>query len=784
MSLVGRDGVSNRSVRLLRGAGRLVVESIEPRTLLAATPRGTMPTGYIPVNYEVGPILADASNRVFVIDKTHNSLHVFDTNLAAEIGTIPLIGTDPRALSIAPDGIALAVAFRESKSIQVIDARSLSTDHTFAIPYEPTSIAIGTGNKVYVSTAVQYDGTGGIVAFDLTTGAAGRSLPGYFDNDIQTDATGQRLYASSDLASQVREFDVHKPSLLSIANSRAFDMDVENYTGFVADRTANRVFGTGGGLYGIQRIDMNVNRYTNTLFDEASHNNGVASAEGNADFFVRSDDEIYQMSKDKGVKRYRYVTRDYPVSYHAMAATPNGRLMYVSSIDNGYGLGIIGAASLRLESGTATISGSVFLDIDLDGIHDAGETEIPSLSAYLDLDHDGMLDLKRNGDAIDEPYQYVDGTYGLDGSFQVLPPGPGKYTLRFEAPQFGSYNDAIVTTPASMEFTVQAGQQITGLDLGVTYEGSVELNFYQDANGDGARNVGEADGGTPDIYLDLNGNAKHDDGEPVQRWSSDPDFDIYDPDLYRDGPPYFYARPGSYDVRTLDSSRAATTRPATRVTIVANQSSFAAIGVGTAHHFSGKLFHDLDADGTRDTNETGYGGVAVWLDLDGDGRRESNEPAAKTKLNGAYDILSIGAVNNAPIRYANAFGRLISTAHRKRVTLAGSVTSVRADAGVYLPPMIVVDAFIDADRDGNRDTSEAARAGVPVFLDLDFDNKQDKNEPSAITDSAGRAVFANLSPGQYLLRSRLSAAQTTTTPSAALLTVKIDTAATMLIGLR
>ena len=56
---------------------------------------------------------------------------------------------------------------------------------------------------------------------------------------------------------------------------------------------------------------------------------------------------------------------------------------------------------------------------------------------------------------------------------------------------------------------------------------------------------------------------------------------------------------------------------------------------------SGRLFHDANANGTRDGGEGGLAGWTVFLDTDRDGAPDAGEPAASTTADGAYAFPSL-----------------------------------------------------------------------------------------------------------------------------------------------
>ena len=62
---------------------------------------------------------------------------------------------------------------------------------------------------------------------------------------------------------------------------------------------------------------------------------------------------------------------------------------------------------------------------------------------------------------------------------------------------------------------------------------------------------------------------------------------------------------------------------------------------GSGCKAEGTKFHDLDADGKRDSGEPGLAGWRIWADYDDDGVRDSGEPYDDTDSSGRYTITGI-----------------------------------------------------------------------------------------------------------------------------------------------
>ena len=74
---------------------------------------------------------------------------------------------------------------------------------------------------------------------------------------------------------------------------------------------------------------------------------------------------------------------------------------------------------------------------------------------------------------------------------------------------------------------------------------------------------------------------------------------------------------------------------------------------GSGCKAEGTKFHDLDADGKRDSGEPGLAGFRIWADYDNDGVRDSGEPYDDTDASGRYSITGIKPTSSTGARTTN-----------------------------------------------------------------------------------------------------------------------------------
>lgn len=102
----------------------------------------------------------------------------------------------------------------------------------------------------------------------------------------------------------------------------------------------------------------------------------------------------------------------------------------------------------------ASVSGSVFSDVNSNGIQDSGEVGVGNRTVYADINNNGVLD------AAD-----VSTTTDLAGNFTIGGLPIGTYTIRIQVPP-GSQQTA--PGPGSYQFVLGAGQAASGAVFGLT----------------------------------------------------------------------------------------------------------------------------------------------------------------------------------------------------------------------------------------------------------------------------------------------------------------------------
>ncbi len=182
-----------------------------------------------------------------------------------------------------------------------------------------------------------------------------------------------------------------------------------------------------------------------------------------------------------------------------------------NQVREGLNFGTIGTVTPPPPTGGATLSGTVFLDADRDGVFDTGESGVAGRTIYLDLNNN----VQRDGN---EPQT----TTNSAGQYTFTGLSAGTYKIRQILP-----SGFIQTTPSNNfgnNATVTATQTRTGLNFGTNTStvtpppppsgGSISGTVFFDTDRDAKFDTGEQGVSGRTVYLDLNNNNQRDSNEP------------------------------------------------------------------------------------------------------------------------------------------------------------------------------------------------------------------------------------------------------------------------------
>jgi hypothetical protein len=317
----------------------------------------------------------------------------------------------------------------------------------------------------------------------------------------------------------------------------------------------------------------------------------------------------------------------------------------------------------------------VFLDRDGDGNQDAGEQGIAGVVVNL-RDSSGVL--------------LSSTTTGADGSYSFSIE-KGTYTVEVAAENFtavGALAGMISTTGGERRTDTVTNDNVLTYDFGFRGTASLGSLVWADGDGDGVQDAGEA--GLSGVNVDLldgNGN--------VAATTTTSANGIYSFD---------HLTPGTYSVRvssatlpagaspTFDADGTGTANVAT-VTLAAGQHrTDVNFGYRLLGSIAGRVWNDLDADGTSEAGEAGFNGVTVQL-IDTTGAVIAT---TTTSGNGNYSftllpagVYTVRVVSSALPSGALATGDFdgIATLNVASLSLASGATVSNVNFGYFYSPL-------------------------------------------------------------------------------------------------
>ncbi len=276
----------------------------------------------------------------------------------------------------------------------------------------------------------------------------------------------------------------------------------------------------------------------------------------------------------------------------------------------------------------ADIRGTVYDDANGDGDFDAGETGISGVTAYLDLNDNGVKDAGEPEDTTD-----------ASGDYEFADKNPGTYVIREINPAgHNSSGDIDGANDDKISVTLTSGTDSDDNDFFDIKQAAIRGTVYEDTNGDGDYDAGEPGATGVTVYLDLNDNGVKDAGEPEDTTDANGDYEFTNLD------------PGTYVVREINPTNYTSTGDTggandDKITVTltsgtdsADNDFFDEPDPGT---IQGTVYDDTNVNGSFDSGEPGLSGVIVYLDLNDDGVKDAGEPEATTDANGDYQFTNL-----------------------------------------------------------------------------------------------------------------------------------------------
>jgi protocatechuate 3,4-dioxygenase beta subunit len=383
----------------------------------------------------------------------------------------------------------------------------------------------------------------------------------------------------------------------------------------------------------------------------------------------------------------------------------------------------------------ASISGTVFNDLNANGVKDTSEGGLTGKTVYIDTNNNGQLD---SG----EPNQQTNGTGGY--TFSNL--GPGTYQVRAVAP-----TNSTATSGDPAPLTMTSGALNAGTNIGYYLAATISGEVYNDTNGNGALTAGEGGVSGVTAYIDTNGNGSVDTGEPTSVTDS--------------GGHYSFANltPGTYKVRiVVPATYMQTSTNPTPITPTSGSTTTANVGIFQLATIGGTVYDDVSGNGQKDTGDLGVSGVTVFLDTNGNSQFDLGEASAVTDSNGAWTVTGLTPGSYKP-RIVTPTGNTLTTTLPATITATSGLNSTSSNFGLFAAASISGSVYGDFDGNGARDAGEAGLAGKTIFLDTNGDGALSSGEPTATTDASGNYTFTGLGPGIYRPRLNVPSGMVQTT---------------------
>lgn len=385
-------------------------------------------------------------------------------------------------------------------------------------------------------------------------------------------------------------------------------------------------------------------RITGTVFNDANNNfvqGGNESGRAGEVVYIdlnndgnQDDGEPASVTDDDGTYIFDNLS---PGTYFVQLATGAGLRQTIGT--DGYRVTLAAGQTATRHFGLTDrplISGVVYADTNRNGQLSDGEQGLAGVRVYVDANDNGQYDIGENF-----ALSNTSGTYFLTA------PASGSHRIRATTP-----DGQIRTQPGSGAHIVTdaSGEALYGRNFGFApaVTGGITGTVFTDANANYTQDSAEAGRAGEIVYLDLNSNDAHDEGEPTATT------DIAGGYAFDD------LAPGTYRVRLMvpEWHRATLGNRGYDVTVGVGQVT-RDFGLTERGMVSGIVFVDADANGQRGDSEAGLAGVRIFLDTNWNEQYDVGENFVFSNAAGQY-FLSLPPNTLAPTRAVTPDGHVLT----------------------------------------------------------------------------------------------------------------------------
>ncbi|MEZ6125083.1 MAG: SdrD B-like domain-containing protein [Planctomycetaceae bacterium] len=371
----------------------------------------------------------------------------------------------------------------------------------------------------------------------------------------------------------------------------------------------------------------------------------------------------------------------------------------------------------------AQIQGTVYHDVNADGVRQQTEDGLPNWTVFLDQNQNGSLDVGEASTQSD-----ADGQYRFTG----LPDGNYRVAEIIKP-------DWTATNPASgfTDVTITAGQdeQVNFLNEGTAGTSTITGNVWRDVNNDTVKDPEDTPLANWTIFLDLNKDGTLDPDEPYVLTDGNGDYTFTGVLGGAPGNAIGYEVteivPTGWEPRDINISAEVVDG---ETVVMPDFSNWPDPEQLTS--VSGRVFNDVNGNGIQDAGESGLSGWRVFADLNLNNTFDTGEPFGTTSVTGNYSVVGVeaGTVRIAEVQHVDFRPTSLPRAFETS-TLVGATSTANFGNQLRTDAAIGGVIYVDRDKNGVRDPGEEGLSGIVVYLDLNNDGVRGAGEPSVRAES-------------------------------------------------